>query len=168
MRVYRAVTKLWLSTSVIVSQYKLDLSGSGWNRFPGYFGGKLSGIYRVSQEKYHYSGRSQYYIYVILRRKVYMNMCPIPNGFRYLARSILNLARNILLSSLSMSNHNSQLTLHTDSHASDIDALRWEGRTIFPPKFKILHAKYRKPLGIGHMFIYTFLLRITYYDLPEY
>jgi hypothetical protein len=28
-----------------------------------------------------------------------MNMCPIPSGFRYLARSILNLARNIFLPS---------------------------------------------------------------------
>jgi hypothetical protein len=25
---------------------------------------------------------------VILRKKVYMNMCPIPNGFRYLAHNI--------------------------------------------------------------------------------
>jgi hypothetical protein len=48
-------------------------------------------------------------------------MCPIPNGFLYLAR-------NIFLPSLSLSNHNSQLTLHTDSHVSDIGALRWEGR----------------------------------------
>jgi hypothetical protein len=28
-----------------------------------------------------------------------MNMCPIPNGFRDMARSILNLARNIFLPS---------------------------------------------------------------------
>jgi hypothetical protein len=42
--------------------------------------------------------------------------------------------------------HNSQLTLHTDSHVSDIGALRREGR-------KILRVKYRKPFGIGHMFI---------------
>jgi hypothetical protein len=69
-------------------------------------------------------------------------MCHIPNGFRYLASSILYLASNIFLSSLSVSNHKSQLTLHTDSHASDIGA-----------KFKILHAKYRKLFGIGHMFI---------------
>jgi hypothetical protein len=52
-----------------------------------------------------------------------MNMCPIPNGFRYLGRTFLNLALNISLPSLSMSNHNSQLTRHTDSHASDIGAL---------------------------------------------
>jgi hypothetical protein len=36
---------------------------------------------------------------VILRKKVYMSMCPIPNGFRYLAGSILNLERNIFLPS---------------------------------------------------------------------
>jgi hypothetical protein len=86
------------------------------------------------------------------KKKVYMNMCHISDGFRYLALSILNLARSVFLPSLSMSNHNSQLALHTDSHASDIGALRWEGR-------KILRAKYGKPFGIGHMFIQTFLLR---------
>jgi hypothetical protein len=82
-----------------------------------------------------------------------MKMCLIPNGFRYLGRSILNLARNIFLPSLSMSNHNSQLTLLTDSHASDSGALWWEGRKILRAKFKILPPKYRKPFGIGHMFI---------------
>jgi hypothetical protein len=75
-----------------------------------------------------------------------MNMCPIPNGFRYLALSILNLARSISLPPLYMSNHSSELTLHTHSHSSDIGALRWERRTI-------LRAKYRKRFGIGHMFI---------------
>jgi hypothetical protein len=75
-----------------------------------------------------------------------MNMCPIPDGFRYLGSSILNLARNSFLPSVCMSNHNSQLTLHTGSHASDIAVLRREER-------KILRAKYRKPFGIGHMFI---------------
>jgi hypothetical protein len=65
-------------------------------------------------------------------------MCPIPNGLRYLACSILNLASNIFPPSLSMSNHNSQLTLHTDSHASDIGALRHEGRKILRAKYKIL------------------------------
>jgi hypothetical protein len=87
-----------------------------------------------------------------------MNMCPIPNGFRYLGRSILNLARNVFLPSLSMSNHNSQLTLHTDSHDSDVGALPWEGRKILRAKFKILRPKYRKPFGLGHMFIYIFFL----------
>jgi hypothetical protein len=31
--------------------------------------------------------------------RIHMNMCPIPNCFRYLARSILNLTRNIFLPS---------------------------------------------------------------------
>jgi hypothetical protein len=74
-----------------------------------------------------------------------MNMCPIPNSFRHLGRSILNLACNIFLRSLSMSNHNGQLTLHTNSHASDISALRREGRKILRAKLKILRPKYRKP-----------------------
>jgi hypothetical protein len=33
------------------------------------------------------------------KKKVYMNMCLIPNGFRYLARSNSKLARNIFLPS---------------------------------------------------------------------
>jgi hypothetical protein len=73
-------------------------------------------------------------------------MCLIPNGFRYLAR-------NIFIPFLSMSNHNSQLMLHTDSYASDIGALRREGRKVLRGKFKILRTKYRKPFGIGHIFI---------------
>jgi len=32
--------------------------------------------------------------------------------------------------------HNSQLTLHTDSHASDSGAARWEGRTILGAQAK--------------------------------
>jgi hypothetical protein len=48
-------------------------------------------------------------------------MYPIPNGFWYLAR-------NIFLPYLSMNNQNSQLTLHTDSHISDIGALRRGGK----------------------------------------
>jgi hypothetical protein len=43
-----------------------------------------------------------------------------------LAPSILNLGSNIFLPSPSMSNYNSQLTLHPDSHASDIGSLRWK------------------------------------------
>jgi hypothetical protein len=35
-------------------------------------------------------------------------------------------------------NHNSQLTLHTDSHTSDSGALLWEGKKILHTKFKIL------------------------------
>jgi hypothetical protein len=79
-------------------------------------------IYRMSQEE-----RSVFWeviISVILRKTFYMNMCPIPKGSRYLARSILNLPRNIFLPSLSVSNHNSQLTFHTNSYASGIGALQ--------------------------------------------
>jgi hypothetical protein len=59
--------------------------------------------YRLAQEERSIFGHSE-------KKQVYMNMCLIPNGFRYLARSIFNLARNIF-------HHNSQLTFHTDSHA---------------------------------------------------
>jgi hypothetical protein len=87
------------------------------------------------------------------KKKVYMNICPIPNGFRCLARSILNSACDILLPSLSMSNHNSQLTLHTYSHDSGIGAFQWEERKILRAKFKILRDKYRELFGIGYTLI---------------
>jgi hypothetical protein len=91
---------------------------------------------------------------VILRKIFCVNMCPISNGFRHLAR-------NIFLLFLSVRNHNSQMTLHTDSNVLDIGVLRWEGGKILRAKFKILRVKYRKPLGIGHMFTQTFFLRMT-------
>jgi hypothetical protein len=56
-----------------------------------------STLYRVSQEER--SIFCEVIVSVILRKKVCMNMCPIPNGFRYLARSILNLAPIIFLPS---------------------------------------------------------------------
>jgi hypothetical protein len=74
-------------------------------------------VYKLSQGE-----RSIFWeliVSVILGKELYINMCLMPNGFRYLALSILNLAPDIFLPSLSMSNHNSQLSLHTDSHASD-------------------------------------------------
>jgi hypothetical protein len=54
--------------------------------------------------------------------------------------------------------------LHTNSHASDSGAVGREGRTILGAKSKLLYSeivKSRKPFGIGHMYIYTFLLRMT-------
>jgi hypothetical protein len=51
--------------------------------------------YRMSQEEW--SMFWKVIVSVILIKKVYMNMCSIPNDFRYLARSILNSARNIFL-----------------------------------------------------------------------
>jgi hypothetical protein len=65
---------------------------------------------------------------------------------------------------VTINSHNSQLTLRTDWHASDSNAVRQEGRTILGAKAKLLYippALPWKPFGIGHMFIHTFLLRMT-------
>jgi hypothetical protein len=101
---------------------------------------------RVSQEE-----RSVFWevlVSAILRKKVYMTVCPVLNGFRYWAQYFEFGAQ--YFPTLSMSNHKSQLTLHTDSYASDSGALWWEGREILRPKC-------RKPYGTGHLFIYIFL-----------
>jgi hypothetical protein len=66
--------------------------------------------------------------------------------------------------SATVNSHNGQLTLHTDSHASDSGAVRRERRTILGTKSKLLYSEIalsRKPFGIGHMYIYTFLLSMT-------
>jgi hypothetical protein len=73
-------------------------------------------------------------------------MCPIPNGFRYLARSILNLTRNTFLPS----NRNAPMSEAYESVWS-VSWLLW--LLIEREGMKILRAKYRKPFGIGHMFI---------------
>jgi hypothetical protein len=52
----------------------------------------------------------------------------------------------------------------TDSHASDSGAAGRAGRTILGAQAKPLYAEMarsRKPFGIGHMFILSFLLRMT-------
>jgi hypothetical protein len=116
---------------------------------------RLVGLYRVSQEES--SIFWEVVVSVILRKNIYMNMCPIPNDFRYLAR-------NIFLPSLSVSNHNSQLTLHTDSHASDIGALRREGRKILCAKFKITSRQITETVRFVHI---TFSQTDRYYDLPH-
>jgi hypothetical protein len=54
--------------------------------------------------------------------------------------------------------------LHTDSHASDSGAVWWEGRTILGAKSKLLYSEIAvswKLFGIGHMYTYTFLPRMT-------
>jgi hypothetical protein len=64
---------------------------------------------------------------------------------------------------VTINSHNGQLTLHTDSHASDSGAVR-PVRTILGAKFKLLYSEialFRKLFEIGHMYIYTFLLRMT-------
>jgi hypothetical protein len=77
-----------------------------------------------------------------------------------LAITFIIWARN----SFRVSTHNSQLTLHTDSHASCRGAVRREWWTILGAKFKLLYGEIalsRKPFGIGHMYMYTFSLRMT-------
>jgi hypothetical protein len=83
---------------------------------------------------------------IILRKKVFMNMCPIPNDFWYLGGSILKLARNIFLPS-----HRNDPMCEACESVWSVIWLLWllierEGR-------KILRAKHRKPFGIGQMFI---------------
>jgi hypothetical protein len=54
--------------------------------------------------------------------------------------------------------------LHTNSHASDSGVVWREGRIILDDKSKLLYSEIalpRKPFGIGHMYMYTFLLRMT-------
>jgi hypothetical protein len=60
---------------------------------------------------------------------------------------------------VTITSHNGQLTLHTDSRTSDRGAIRREGRIVLGAKSKLLYseiAPFRKPFGIGHMYIYTF------------
>ena len=74
---------------------------------------------------------------------------------RHFAQHSYNVSINI---------HNGQLTLHTDSHASCSGAVRQEGRTLLGAKSELLYseiARSQKLFGIGHMYIYTFLLRMT-------
>jgi hypothetical protein len=88
------------------------------------------------------------------KKNIYMNMCPISNGFPYLAR-------NIFIPYLSMSSHNSQLTLHTDSRALDIGALQWEGREILRAKLKILRQISETVRNRTHVHINFLFFRMT-------
>jgi hypothetical protein len=54
--------------------------------------------------------------------------------------------------------------LHTDSHASHRSAVWREWKTILSAKSKLLYSERalsQKPFGIGHVYIYAFLLRMT-------
>jgi hypothetical protein len=78
-------------------------------------------------------------------------------GIREYVRHFSQHSNNITIKS-----HNGQLTLHANAHASDSGAVRREGRTILGPKSKLLYsviALSRKPLGIGHMYIYNFFAK---------
>jgi mannose-6-phosphate isomerase class I len=62
---------------------------------------------------------------------------------------------------VTINSHNSQLTLHINSHASDSGAVQQEGRAILGAKTKLLYNKRalsQKPLRIGHTYKYIFLL----------
>jgi hypothetical protein len=57
---------------------------------------------------------------------------------------------------VTINSHNSQLTLHTDSQASERGKAGREGRTILGAQAKSLYSQMvlsRKPFGIGNMFI---------------
>ena len=67
-------------------------------------------------------------------------------------------------SNVTINSHDDQLTLHTNSHASDSGTVWQEEGTILGTKSKLLYsviALPRKPFGIGHLYTYTFLLRMT-------
>jgi hypothetical protein len=65
---------------------------------------------------------------------------------------------------VTINSHNGQLTLDTDSHASDSGTVWRERRTILGAISKLLYSKialFRKPFGIGHMYIYALLPKMT-------
>jgi hypothetical protein len=60
---------------------------------------------------------------------------------------------------VSINSHNSRLTSHTDSHASDSGAVWWEGRTILDAKYKLLYSEIAlswKPFGMTHVHTHIF------------
>ena len=62
---------------------------------------------------------------------------------------------------VTLTSHNGQLTLHTDSHSSDSGAVRREERKILGAKSKLQYSEIALSLqtfGIGHMYIYTLLI----------
>jgi len=81
---------------------------------------------------------------------------------RHLCRCATHFARHSY--NLTINSRSGQLTLHTDLLASDSGAVRRKGRTILGAKSKVLYneiAVSLKQFKIGHMFMYTFLLRMT-------
>ena len=63
-----------------------------------------------------------------------------------------------------VSSYKRQLTLHTASDDSYSGAVRRKRRTILVAKSKLLYSEMVlswKPFAIGHVYIYTFLLRMT-------
>jgi hypothetical protein len=65
---------------------------------------------------------------------------------------------------VTVNSHNGQLTLHTGSYASEGGVVRRVGSRILRAKFKLLNSEIalsRKPFEMEHMYIYTFLFRMT-------
>jgi hypothetical protein len=79
-------------------------------------------------------------------------------------RSFMLAITSIMRSSnSSLSTYISQLTIHTDSHASYSGTVRWQWRTILGAQSKLLYSEIavsRKPHAIGHTYIYTFCLEL--------
>jgi hypothetical protein len=64
----------------------------------------------------------------------------------------------------SINSHNGQLTRHTASHASDSGAVWQVEGTILGAKSELLYSEIAsspKPFGMGHMYMYNFLLRMV-------
>jgi hypothetical protein len=104
---------------------------------------------------------------VIVNKKLCTNMFPIPNGFQDRAGIYCSSDRvGTVYSKCSKIPPSTpmQLTLHTDSHASDSGVAGREGRTLLSAQDNPLCSQMalsRKPFGIGHMFIQSFMLRMT-------
>jgi hypothetical protein len=90
-------------------------------------------------------------------------MCPSPNGFRDRAISLYSTLYTVQTSNTPCP-HTSCKVHHW--------CWQWNFRKcIILGKLLELYSEIalsQKPFGIGHMYIYTFLLRMTYYDLSEY
>jgi hypothetical protein len=123
-------------------------------------------------------------VLVILSKKVCMHMYPIPDGFRDRA---ISLYRNVKMNSdeqHAVSSHKFQSELILEFWICIILGMLYQlchmynkcqyyKQYIISLLSTILElyrgiALSRKPFGIWHMYMYIFLLRMTYYNFPEY
>jgi hypothetical protein len=128
-------------------------------------------IYRASQEE-----RSIFWevmVSGILSKKVYMYVCPIPNGFRDRAISMYSsktVAKKEILRTVS----NTAIYCSSDKVGTVYIVIPPPTSMHFATRvrtgvllvwtlYSVLYSEIavsRKPFGIGHMYIYTFLLRM--------
>lgn len=83
-------------------------------------------------------------------------------SWRSFTLAITSIARSS--SSSSVFTYNSQLTHHTDSHASYNGAVRRKWRTVLGAKSKLLVSEislFRQPFAVGHVYMYSALLRMS-------